>query len=203
MSNKLPAAKKHLVFKNITMSPLTANRWNDFEDLFGDRGACGGCWCMYWRLQRTEFEQGKGTGNKKRMNKMVKRGEVPGLLLYADKEVAGWCAVAPRENYLVLANSRILKPVDEEPVWSIVCFFIDKNFRRLGLTEIFLRYVVEYCRKQGAQIVEGYPVDVKDQSNYPSVFAFTGIASAYLKAGFKEVARRSETRPVMRFFIEK
>lgn len=135
------------------------------------------------------------------MKKIISEGEIPGILMYADKEVAGWCAVAPRDQYPVLNNSRILKPVDDEPVWSIVCFYIDKNFRRLGLTQILLQYVIEYCRKMHVRIVEGYPVDVKDNENYPPVFAYTGIASAYLKAGFKEVARRSETRPVMRYYI--
>lgn len=190
-----------MLFKTITVQPLTSERWTDFEKLFGDKGACGGCWCMYWKLKRSDFVKGKGSGNKKKIKKIVGSGEIPGLLLYADKEAAGWCAIAPRAQYPLLVNSKILRPVDEKPVWSIVCFFIDKNFRRLGLTEIFLRYVVEYGKKQGAKIVEGYPVDVKDQQDYPAAFAFTGIASAYIKAGFREVARRSETRPVMRYYI--
>ena len=200
MSNKLPATGKKMLFKKISVVPLTAGRWDDFERLFGSKGACGGCWCMYWRLKRAEFIRSKGEGNKKHFKKIVyKQQPAPGLLLYAGNEPAGWCALAPRSEYPVLNHSRILKPVDDQLVWSIVCFFIDKNFRRMGLTEIFLEYALKFCKNEGAEIVEGYPVDVKDNEEYPEVFAYTGIASAYLKAGFTEVARRSPKRPVMRY----
>lgn len=202
MSNKLPPAKAPVIFKKISFKPLTSETWKDFEDLFGEKGATGGCWCMYWRVRRSEYVVSKGLQNKKKMKKMVSTSELPpGIILYADRRAVGWCAVGPRESFPVLANSRILRPVDDQPVWSIVCFFIDKDFRRMGLTEIFLKYAIEFCKKHGAAVVEGYPFDVSGK-NYPAVFAFTGIASAYLKAGFKEVARRSEGRPVMRYMIE-
>jgi len=156
---------------------------------------------MYWRIKRSEYVAGKGAQNKRVMKKVVADSEVPpGILLYADRKPAGWCAVAPRESFPVLANSKVLRPVDDRPVWSIVCFYIDKNFRRMGLSELFLKYVVEFCRKHGAKIVEAYPYELTNK-NYPAVFAFTGVASAFLKAGFREVARRSDVRPIMRYEI--
>jgi GNAT superfamily N-acetyltransferase len=188
--------------KNISFHPLTIDRWKDFETLFGEKGACGGCWCMYWRLKRSDFEKAKGEGNKKKLKQLVAGKEIPGLLLYEDNKIAGWCSVAPRENLPVLENSRILKAVDDQPVWSIVCFYIEKNHRRLGLSQPFLKYAIDYCRNHGAKIIEAYPLDVKSK-DYPSVFAFTGFYSTFLKAGFKETARRSETRPIMRYTIKK
>ena len=201
MSNKLPSTSKNVIFKKITCHSLTADRWYDFEKLFGEKGACGGCWCMYWRLRRKDFEAGKGLSNKKWMHLLVNKGYATGYLLYADKEVVGWCAIAPRTEFPVLNNSRILKPVDEELVWSIVCFYIDRKFRRMGLTEIFLNYIILACRRQGVKILEAYPVDPGNKTDYPPVFAYTGFVNAYLKAGFKEVARRSPSRPIMRYLL--
>jgi GNAT superfamily N-acetyltransferase len=180
--------------------PVTLQRWRDVEALFGPRGACGGCWCMWWRLKRSQFVKQKGEENRRALRQIIEAGEVPGLLAYADGRPIGWCAVAPRQSYAVLERSRILKRVDDAPVWSVVCFFVSKTFRGKGLTTALLRAAVEYATQHGAGIVEGYPVEPK-KTRMPDVFAYTGLASAYRKAGFVEVARRSETRPIMRFFV--
>jgi GNAT superfamily N-acetyltransferase len=186
------------VLENLEFHPLTHDHWLHFEALFGEKGACGGCWCMWWRLKRSEFEKQKGQKNKESMRQIVESGDIPGILVYHENQPIGWCSVSPREKYPSLNRSRVLKPVDEKPVWSIVCFFIAKPYRKKGLTVSLLKYVVEYCRKQGAKIVEGYPIDPK-KPNMPDVFAWTGFMSAFQRAGFKEVARRSETRPIMRY----
>lgn len=104
--------------------PVTTERWHDLEELFGKSGACGGCWCMWWRLTRFEFRKQAGQGNKESMKRIVDSGEVPGLLAYADNRAIGWCSVGPREAYPSLERSRTLKRVDDGPVWSIVCFYI-------------------------------------------------------------------------------
>jgi len=199
---KTPSIKnKKEILKKIKFHPLTIKRWHDFELLFGEKGACGGCWCMWWKLTRSEFEKKKGSANKQAMLKIVKSGEIPGILAYFKNQPIAWCAVAPREKYPRLERSRVLKCVDEKPVWSIVCFFIAPQYRRLRMTIELLKFVIMYCKKQGAKIIEGYPVQPKKQ-NIPAVFAWTGFASAFQKAGFKEVARRSPTRPIMRFEIK-
>lgn len=177
--------------------PLTKARWADFAHLFGERGACGGCWCMWWRLKRSEFERQKGAGNKQAMQAIVADGEVPGLLAYAGHTPVGWCAVAPRERFPVLERSRILKPVDDTPVWSIGCFFVEKHYRNMGVSGQLLRAALEYVKQQGGTVVEGYPVEPR-QGQVPAAFAWTGLASAFTQAGFVEVARRSATRPIMR-----
>ncbi len=178
--------------------PVTPKRWRDLEKLFGERGACGGCWCMCWRLKRSQFEKQKGAGNKKALKKIVDAGEAPGLLAYAGREPVGWCSVAPREAFPVLENSRILKRVDDQPVWSATCFFVARPYRRQGLSVKLLRAAVAYAKKKRARMVEGYPVEPK-KSPMPDVFAWTGLADAFRRAGFKEVLRRSPTRPIMRY----
>lgn len=182
---------------SIEIHPLTPERWPDLEKLFGPRGAVGGCWCMYWRLKSSEYEQLKGSGNRALFKDLVGQGEPPGLLVYLDGEPAGWCALGPRPDFSRLGRSRILAPVDDRPVWSIVCFFIHRQHRQSGLSEKLLAAAVEYARARGAEVLEGYPVEPK-QEKMPSVFAYTGLANTFRKLGFSEVQRRSETRPIMR-----
>src|SRR3989441_10443832 len=108
-----------------TLFPYTTLfRSDDLVTLFGKNGACAGCWCMWWRSPRWQWVKGKGEGNKRAMRKLVKDGAVTGLLAYADGAPVGWCAIAPRTDYPRLANSRTLKPVDDQAVWSITCFFV-------------------------------------------------------------------------------
>src|SRR5215470_5626040 len=109
---------------DLAFKPLSTETWSDFETLFGERGACGGCWCMFWRLKRSDFERQKGAKNKAAVKKLVESGEALGILAYLDNQPVGWCAVAPREAYTALERSRLLKPIDAQPVWSISCFFI-------------------------------------------------------------------------------
>jgi GNAT superfamily N-acetyltransferase len=180
--------------------PLTIDRWADFETLFGERGACGGCWCMLWRLTRSAFESQKGPGNKGAMQALVAAGEVPGILAYAQGVPVGWCAVAPRERYPALGRSRVLKRIDDTPVWSVSCLFVAKEYRRQGVSVELLKAAVAHVRGQGGTTVEGYPVEPR-QGEMPAAFAWTGVASAFLRAGFVECARGSQTRPIMRIAV--
>ena len=152
---------------------------------------------MWYRLSRPTWEKQKGEGNRRAFRKLVATGAPAGVLAYLDKEPVGWCAVAPRKNYVRLAGSRVLKPVDDQPVWSVTSFYVAKAHRRSGLTEPLLRAAVEYARKHGGKIVEGYPHD-PPAGEMPDAFAYTGFFSAFRNAGFKEVARRSARRPIMR-----
>lgn len=185
----------------LTFKPLQPDTWDDFVTLFGERGACGGCWCMLWRLPRRQFEQQKGQANKQAMEAIVNSGEIPGILAYHESRAVGWCAVAPRTSYSALARSRILKPVDDRPCWSIACLFIERSCRKKGVATQLLPAAVAYARSQGATMLEGYPVEPQSERDVPAAFAWTGIPKAFLRAGFKEVARRSPTRPIMRLAI--
>lgn len=186
----------------LDIQPVTIENWPDMEVLFGPRGAIGGCWCMWWRVKRAEFEAQQGDGNHEAMHAIVESGVVPGILAYHDGQPVAWCSIAPREHFGVLDRSRVLKRVDEQPVWSVVCFFMAKGYRHIGLSSRILESAIEYAAQQGARIVEGYPIEPKKDSA-PDIYAFTGMVSTFKKLGFEEVARRSETRPIMRYFIKK
>jgi len=189
-----------VVASELTYHTLTQERWKDFEKLFGERGACGGCWCMSWRLKRAVFEQQKGAANKRAMKKIVSSGEIPGLIAYVGDEPIAWCSVAPREAFPRLENARTLKRIDDKPVWSVVCFFIAKPYRRRGVSSLLLGAAVDYARRSGASIVEGYPFEPKQK--LPDPFVWTGLVSSFEAAGFKEAARRSASRPIMRYYIK-
>ncbi|MBL7995575.1 GNAT family N-acetyltransferase [bacterium] len=186
--------------KEFEFYPLTSARWEDFQRLFGERGACGGCWCMTWRLKKSEFDMHKGAGNKKLMKKIVWGGKEPGIIAYNQGIPVGWCAVAPRTEFIRLEGSRVLAPIDDLPVWSITCFFITKEFRRKGLSTELLKAVIAYGKKKKVKILEAYPAEPYTD-NIPAAFAWTGIPSAFLKAGFTEAARRSKARPIMRYYL--
>jgi len=150
------------------------------------------------RQTRAEWDRKKGAGNRRLMKRLVDNGKrPPGLLAYVDGEPVGWISIEPREVFTKLSRSRVLAPVDDKPVWSIVCFFVRRDHRNRGLSVALIESAVEYAREQGARLVEGYPVEPKKQP-MPAVFAYTGIAAAYRRARFREVARRSDTRPIMR-----
>jgi GNAT superfamily N-acetyltransferase len=192
------AINKRDIIMNLTFKPLTVSQWDDFVALFGERGACGGCWCMLWRLTRKQFEAQKGELNKQAMQTIVDSGEIPGILAFDGAKAVGWCAIAPRSTYSALSRSRILQPVDDRPCWSVACLFIEKAYRKKGVSSKLLLAATDYAKAEGAIVVEGYPVEPKSDKNIPPAFAWTGISKAFIRAGFKEVARRSPTRPIMR-----
>jgi len=138
--------------------------------------------------------------HKKENENLINNGIVPGILAYDSNIPIGWCSVAPREDFQVLENSRVLERIDDKPVWSVVCFFINKDYRKKGLSVELLNAAKKYVKNNKGKIIEGYPVEPK-KGNTADVFAWTGLATAFRKAGFKEIIRRSETRPIMRFII--
>jgi len=193
--------KKERNVSGLEFHPLTPEKWADVEQLFGQRGACGGCWCMSWRLARSDFVRQRGEMNRKALKGLVYSGKIPGILAYSEGQPIGWCAVAPREAFPRLKGSRILRQVDDKPVWSVVCFFVAKAFRGKGMSVRLLDAALNHVRRQGGNIVEGYPVEPNRDWRPPDPFVYTGLASAFRRAGFVEVCRRSRTRPIMRYVL--
>lgn len=182
---------------SIVVHEASADRWQDFETLMGPKGGAGGCWCMLWRLDRKSYDAATNDQRCAAMRRIFKSGQAPGLLAYDGGTPVGWCSLAPRSAFPRLGTSRILQPVDEQEVWSVTCFHVAKSHRRQGISVLLLRASHDFVKTRGGKIVEGYPVE-PEKENYPAVYAWVGLASAYRKAGFVEVARRSPTRPIMR-----
>ena len=192
--------RKLIQIGDLKIRPLTPALWTDFEELFGPRGAYGGCWCMWWRVTRKEFESCQGEKNRRAFKNIVDAGAVPGLLGYIGSQVVGWCSVARREQFASLERSRVLKRIDDEDVWSIVCFYIKKGYRKNGLTLKLIRGAVEYVRRRGGKIIEAYPTVIRS-SQAPPVSIFMGIPAVFNQAGFREISRPSRSKMVMRYMI--
>ncbi len=167
----------------------------------GASGACGGCWCMWWRQTRKEFDARHGAANKRAMKRIVESGDVPGIIAYDDDRPVAWCSVSPRESYESLERSRVLKRLDEEPVWSIVCFFTARSHRGRGIMDRLIRAAVKHVKTSGGKIVEAYPTRPRGK-RLQQVSSFMGLPSAFEREGFVECAQPSDARLIMRYHIK-
>ncbi len=182
--------------------PISMDRWDDLQRLFGDRGASHGCWCMRWRLPRAQFEVQRGESNKHALRSGIRSGQVRGIIGYLHDQPVGWCSVGPREHLCGLRVSDLLAKVDEKPVWSVACLFVAKRYRNKGLSLELLKAAVDYAGQCGAEIVEGYPIRPRQGDiKVPVAVTWTGLESVFAAAGFIEAARRVEMRPIMRFHV--
>ena len=178
---------------------LTDKTWADLEELFDLPGGSivRGCWCIFYRKAgAVSVSKASGRDNKQELHALVRSGASPGLVGYADGSPVGWISLGPREDYRKLERSRVMKAVDDTPVWSIVCTFIAKPYRGKGYQHKLLAGAIDFARDQGVRMLEAYPVDKPERSH--DDFMFFGSRSLYERAGFREVVRRSPTRVVMR-----
>ncbi len=180
---------------SLRIVPLTPNLWPALEDLFGERGACNGCWCMYWRIGSAYRKRPRET-NKAAFQKVVAKGPPPGLIAFDGELAVGWCQLTPREALPWLDRSWVR--LGNRRVWSISCFYVRIGYRRRGITAALIKAAEETAHGAGAAALEAYPLD---RSLSPSSTS-TGFVSTFKRAGFKVVAHRTPPRPVMRLELK-
>ena len=154
---------------------------------------------MFYRRSGAHAGVGRAKRNRAALKSLVDAGTVPGLVAYRGDEPVGWVSIAPREQYAKLARSPVMKPIDDTPVWSVVCFVVPSAHRGQGVARALLAGAIAYARKRGARIVEAYPVDRPRRSSDDAMWF--GAKSMYDRAGFEEVARRRPARPVVRLAV--
>ncbi|MEO8529236.1 MAG: GNAT family N-acetyltransferase [Pseudolysinimonas sp.] len=158
-------------------------RYDDFYEVVGvKKPGGGGCWCMSYRDSRVPNDQ-RGAY----MEGECATSPGPGVLVYVDGEVAGWCSVAPRSTYRRLMNSRTIPFLDERDAWSIVCFVVRAGYRKRGLMHALLKGAVEHARANGAQVVEGYPIETGGD-RVDVISGYVGTTELFEAAGFKRAA---------------
>lgn len=189
--------------RQITIEPLNKTNWTKIVQLFGEKGACGNCWCMFYRLKKADFIKGKANGgNKEALHNLVMKNSPTGILGFHEGQPIAWCAFAPREHFMKIENSRVHKRIDNNPIWSIPCFFIDKNYRRRGVSVELLKGVIKYAKEKGIKIIEAYPV-IPTKESLPDSFAWIGLYKSFERAGFEIVDRTSKNRPMVRYHTDR
>ncbi|WP_083974482.1 GNAT family N-acetyltransferase [Herbidospora daliensis] len=184
--------------RSLTVKELSKETWGDFESVLGANGGARGCWCMHWRLSIKEWTEGKGEGNRKAMKRLAGREPVPGLVVYDGDAPVAWCSLGPRSAFPRLERSPLLKGLGDEEVCAIACVYVEKGHRGSGLLPGILEAVCDWASAAGYATAEGYPVEPRDGRRAGADTAMTGIAGAFLDAGFSEVARPRADRPIMR-----
>ena len=175
--------------------------WKDLEKLFGDNGACGGCWCQWWRVPRGGklWEETKGTKAKKQMKALFKSGEITGLIVYDGTRAVAWLSYGPRLNFSRTERIKAYSRDDIESVWSINCFFIDRKYRRQGLAKLMLDAALKFMKRRNVKIVEAYPTPLtKAGKKLPAAFVYTGPLKIFEDTGFAIIQRASYSRPLVR-----
>jgi GNAT superfamily N-acetyltransferase len=178
--------------RQLTFHDVDQNRWSDFEQLFESRGAPKSCWCMVWRARGEEAKRAKSADRKRAIQRRVDDGTPIGLLGYLDDSPVAWCSIAPRTSYRSLGGPAASEE-PEDKIWSLVCFFIKREFRGEGMTAELIRGAIAHARSRGARIMEAYPVDPESPS-----YRFMGYVPTFEKAGFKHVGPAGSRRHVMR-----
>ncbi|EYR64365.1 GCN5 family acetyltransferase [Actinotalea ferrariae CF5-4] len=165
--------------------PLTPDRFDDFADVVNPNRRATHCWCLSHRLRAKDIEE-LGHGDREQaMRRLCEREHPPGVVTYLDGTPVGWCNIGPRADIPRLAGSRLIRPVDDVPVWSIVCVVVRSGHRRAGVTAQLIEGAVAYAAAHGAPAVEAYPVD--PQGRMDTTMAFVGTRSMFERAGFEAV----------------
>ena len=158
---------------------------------------------MYYRLPKADFAEGKAEGgNKEAMQNLVYENKPIGILAFYEGQPIAWCAFAPREDFIKLEGSRVHKRIDDLPVWSVPCFFIDKAFKRQSVTIELLKGVISYAKENNISIIEAYPT-IPTTESLPDSFAWIGLYKSFERAGFEIVDRTSKNRPMVRYYTDK
>ncbi len=180
----------------IEFHPVTRERLSDLARFSERHGKFRYCSCMRWRMTSTEFKASTKEERVAKLDRLVRRGTPVGVLAYLDGEPVGWCSIAPRATYAALERYRALPRLDDAPVWSVVCFFVDTRARGRGITVGLLKAAIDYARDSGATLVEGYPV-----APGARLYTYMGSPSAFRRVGFRDVTPPKRDRAVVRLVV--
>ena len=188
----------------IITKEITPALWPQLEQLFGSNGACGGCWCQAWRIEKGEqWQDVKGIKAKTRLRKGVRNGTTYGILAFDKKIPAGWCTFGPRDSFPRINRAPTLKCDDSSRVWSLPCFFVPRAYRGKGIATAMLSHALKVMTKQGVEVAEGYPTKPDKNGLYIAAFSWTGTRSMFANAGFTVAGNPDGSKQRVRKFLNK
>jgi GNAT superfamily N-acetyltransferase len=182
-----------------TYRALTKRDWPKIDELFGSNGACGGCWCMWWRVARGGklWAEAKGPRNRADFRQLVEEGKVHGILAFAGKRPIGWCAFGPRSSFPRTERVRALNRDWSEKTWSVNCFYIRREWRGQGVAKKLADEATKRAFEMGAGEVEGYPVvPTAPPAAIPAAFAWTGVPAIFESSGYSEIPKQAGHRRI-------
>ncbi|WP_040164052.1 GNAT family N-acetyltransferase [Microbacterium gorillae] len=186
---------------SISVSPVTADRFDDLQHTLTGGGDGASCQCQWWLMTQREFSGSSRADKEELLRAETARSPVPGLVAYVDGVAAGWVRVGPRPAQPRIGRTRIVaagssEPADATDVWAITCFSVRRDHRRLGLTETLATAAVAFAQENGARVVEAYPVDTAEVQRSVNEL-FLGTVAMFQRAGFAVAARPKTGRAVM------
>jgi len=177
----------------INVRQLTIDLWPALEELFGSKGACNGCWCMYWRIGSNYHKRSREL-NKKDFKTIVKKGPPPGLIAFVDNIPVGWCQLTTKSSLPWLEKNYSSGHDNIPDVWCISCFYVKTGYRKIGVTSGLVAYGMKLANRSGVKTIEAYPGN--------SNSSFTGYPSTFAKAGFKYHSHGKYNRTIMRLSLQ-
>lgn len=195
---------------DLAIKPLTPARLPDLAALFGQGGDPKRCWCSFFRTRSKDIVAWSADDDRAVLEQAVvdyaTEQRAPGLIAYDGEVAVGWTSLGPREDYPRIVHSRVLAPIDDRPVWSIVCFVVGRRARGQGIATALLAAAIDYARDHGATTLEAYPVEPEAGTRMPSANVYRGTMSMFERAGFELAARRrspgaSMSRPIVRLAL--
>lgn len=196
----------------LDLRPIESSDWPYIEALFGANGACGGCWCMHWRIPKggKSWEAVKGEPNRLAFKSLVESGNAHGIIALAGQEPVGWCAFGKRTEFPRTETVKALQIDDtgQHELWSINCFFVRRDYRNQGVSERLAKAAVEAIRKltqrsRRATVIEAYPFARRaDGSPQAAAFVWSGTEPVFKRLGFRLHQRLSPARPLYRLKVE-
>ncbi|MCP4604686.1 MAG: GNAT family N-acetyltransferase [Proteobacteria bacterium] len=185
----------------IRYEELKSHLWPNFEALFGAKGACGGCWCQWWRVERGGklWEETKGEKARERMKALVLSDAAMGILAFDEDTPVGWCSFGPRSDFPRLETVKAYRRDDTADEWCVNCFFIERGYRGKGIARGLLDSAIKAVWRHGADTIEAYPVTTAgDGKKLAPAFSWTGPLRIFEERGFKEIQRLAPTKPLVR-----
>ena len=171
--------------QSLRIEPLTESRMEDFAAVANPNHRQKHCWCLSHRLSAQEIRERGGEDRYEAMCSLAREKIAPGVIAYLGDQPVGWCSISPRAQIPKLENSKLIRPVDDLRVWSIICMVVRGGYRRRGVNRQMVLGALEYAKSLGAPAVEAYPVDPEGRMDL--TMAFVGTRKMFEEAGFEVV----------------
>jgi GNAT superfamily N-acetyltransferase len=182
---------------NYEVRPLGEETWDAFARLVErHNGVFGGCWCTWFHTLHSE-KTFTAEGNHTLKKRLVEDDRAHAALVFDGDEAVAWAQFGPPAELPNIHHRKEYEEnLDKLPDYRITCIFVDKKYRRKGVTAIALRGAIELIAQAGGGVVEGYPHDTTDGRKVSVLYNAT--RSLYEDAGFDYLRPKGQRNCVMR-----